>query len=234
MGSHSFTDLTTHKMVAAQVMKCLWVAGLAVAAPQLDFGSQRSVLTSVSSQGANQEQLVSNVVAALQPSIAKAVADALRSSSVSSRPRPVVSTKSLSNSVSTYAEEDYGPAQYNYEYKVADKEEQALITVNYEAGPMGYTATTQKEDGFVSVKASGRKASTASNSGSLSRISSSSASSSLNQSDLIARIISSLRFSLPSAPLCPHPPGQPLMLSSPASALLAPTVWREPSAPGPP
>merc|ERR1711953_859186 len=281
MGSHSFTDLTTHKMVAAQVMKCLWVAGLAVAAPQLDFGSQRSVLTSVSSQGANQEQLVSNVVAALQPSIAKAVADALRSSSVSSRPRPVVSTKSLSNSVSTYAEEDYGPAQYNYEYKVADKEEQtfisqtesrdgdavtgsysygdpngALITVNYEAGPMGYTATTQKEDGFVSVKASGRKASTASNSGSLSRISSSSASSSLNQSDLIARIISSLqpqiqsavssalstssrttsyveqprvsavsshRFSLPSAPLCPHPPGQPLMLSSPASALLAPT-----------
>jgi len=211
-------------MVAAQVMKCLWVAGLAVAAPQLDFGSQRSVLTSVSSQGANQEQLVSNVVAALQPSIAKAVADALRSSSVSSRPRPVVSTKSLSNSVSTYAEEDYGPAQYNYEYKVADKEEQtfisqtesrdgdavtgsysyvdpngALITVNYEAGPMGYTATTQKEDGFVSVKASGRKASTASNSGSLSRISSSSASSSLNQSDLIARIISSLQPQIQSA-----------------------------------
>merc|ERR1712154_86626 len=103
-------------MVAAQVSLALCVAGVAVAAPQLDFGGLRSVTTTreVASSNFNQEQVVSNVVSALQPSIAKAVADALRSSSVS--------TKSLSNSVSTYAEEDYGPAQYNYEYKVADKE----------------------------------------------------------------------------------------------------------------
>merc|ERR1711862_987469 len=74
-------------------------------------------------------------------------------------------------------EENYGPAQYNFEYKVAAKEEDtyisqneqrdgdnvqgsysyvdpngALITVNYEAGPMGYSATTDKQEGFVTVR----------------------------------------------------------------------------------
>merc|ERR1712032_320669 len=234
MGSHSFTSLhcpNNSKMVAAQVMKCLWVASLAVAAPQLDFGVQRAGLTSVAAPGGNQQQIVSNVVLALQPSIAEAVAAALRSSSVSSRPRPVVSTNSLSNAVSVNSvEENYGPAKYNYEYKVADKEDQTyisqneqrdgdsvtgsysyvdpngdLITVNYEAGPMGYTATTDKQEGFVAIKErkSGVKGSgsakTTTRGSSFAAKSSSSASSSLNQADLIARIISSLQPQIQSA-----------------------------------
>jgi len=212
-------------------MKCLWVASLAVAAPQLDFGVQRAGLTSVAAPGGNQQQIVSNVVLALQPSIAEAVAAALKSSSVSSRPRPVVSTNSLSNAVSVNSvEENYGPAQYNYEYKVAAKEDQTyisqneqrdgdsvtgsysyvdpngdLITVNYEAGPMGYTATTDKQEGFVAIKEknSGRKGSgsakASTRGSSFTAKSSSSASSSLNQADLIARIISSLQPQIQSA-----------------------------------
>merc|ERR1712032_825646 len=219
------------KMVAAQVMKCLWVASLAVAAPQLDFGVQRAGLTSVAAPGGNQQQIVSNVVLALQPSIAEAVAAALRSSSVSSRPRPVVSTNSLSNAVSVNSvEENYGPAKYNYEYKVADKEDQTyisqneqrdgdsvtgsysyvdpngdLITVNYEAGPMGYTATTDKQEGFVAIKErnSGVKrsgsAKTSTRGSSFTAKPKSSSSSSLNQADLIARIISSLQPQIQSA-----------------------------------
>ena len=213
-------------------MKCLWVASLAVAAPQLDFGAQRAVLTSAAAPRANQQQIVSNVVLALQPSIAEAVAAALRSSSVSSvssRPRPAVSTNSKSiNSV----EENYGPAKYNFEYKVAAKEEDtyisqneqregdnvqgsysyvdpngALITVNYEAGPMGYSATTDKQEGFVTVKersnkvkATGSsKAKTSSRGSSSFSSSSSAASSTVNSADLIARIVASLQPQIQSA-----------------------------------
>ena len=209
-------------------MKCLWVASLAVAAPQLDFGAQRAVLTSAAAPRANQQQIVSNVVLALQPSIAEAVAAALRTSSVSARPaRPAVSTSSLKSINSV--EENYGPAKYNFEYKVAAKEDQtyisqneqregdnvqgsysyvdpngALITVNYEAGPMGYSATTDKQEGFVTVKERSNKvkasgASKTSSRGSSSFSSSSSASSSVNSADLIARIVASLQPQIQSA-----------------------------------
>ena len=209
---------------ASQVMKCLWVASLAVAAPQLDFGAQRAVLTSVASP--NQERIVSDVVLALQPSIAQAVAAALRSSRPVSR--PAVPTKAVS--LNSVEEENYGPAQYNYEYKVADKEEQTfisqteqrdgdavtgqysyvdpngdLVTVNYEAGPMGYSATTDTQKGFVAikernsgVKGSGSARATNSNRQATTSFSASS-SSSVNQADLIARIISSLQPQIQSA-----------------------------------
>mgnify|MGYP001440590460 CR=1 FL=1 len=61
-------------------MKCLWVASLAVAAPQLDFGAQRAVQysTSAAAPGENQQQIVSSVVSALQPSIAADVAIAIK------------------------------------------------------------------------------------------------------------------------------------------------------------
>merc|ERR1719415_169485 len=82
-------------MVAAQVISLLWAASLAVAAPQLDFGDQRSAQAQnfiesrqVSSSGnLNQNEIVTDVVFALQPSIEEAVRNALRglsSSSVSS------------------------------------------------------------------------------------------------------------------------------------------------------
>ena len=206
-------------------MKCLWVASLAVAAPQLDFGAQRAVVTSVASP--NQERIVSDVVLALQPSIAQAVAAALRSSRPA--PRPVVPTKAVSlNSV----EENYGPAQYNYEYKVADKDEQTfisqteqrdgdavtgqysyvdpngdLVTVNYEAGPMGYSATTDTQKGFVAIKernsgvkgSGSAKATNTNRQAATSFRTQSSSSSSVNQADLIARIISSLQPQIQSA-----------------------------------
>merc|ERR1712183_814620 len=69
-----------HRMVAAQVYIALCVASLTVAAPQLNFAGPRSVSTTrgaVTSTNINQEKVVTDVVTALQPSIAKAVADAL-------------------------------------------------------------------------------------------------------------------------------------------------------------
>jgi len=143
---------------------------------------------------------------------------------------------------------DVGPVvkpEYNFEYKVADAEAQtyisqsenrdgdtltgmysyvnpdgALITVNYEAGPMGYSQTLDQQDGFVSinprpVKAAVATSSTSSASGSSSSsgsafsgatstasnagFSSSSSSSSLDQSALIAQIISALQPQISSA-----------------------------------
>merc|ERR1711970_1045737 len=144
---------------------------------------------------------------------------------------------------------DVGPvakAEYNFEYKVADNDAQtyisqsedrdgdnltgtysyvnpdgALITVNYEAGPMGYSQTSSEQAGFVEIKpqpvkapsssssfASGSKVtssssgsrfsgatSTASNTG----FSSTSSSSSVDQSALIAQIVSALQPQISSA-----------------------------------
>merc|ERR1711892_1385336 len=77
----------------------------------------------------------------------------------------------------------------------------ALITVNYEAGPMGYSQTLDQQDGFVSinprpVKAAVATSSTASNAG---FSSSSSSASSLDQSALIAQIISAFQPQISSA-----------------------------------
>merc|ERR1719445_2036471 len=243
-------------MVTTQVFLALCVAGVAVAAPQLDFGGLRSVTTTreVATTNIDEAQVVSNVVSALQPSIAQAVADALaglRSTSITS-PKTSSSLATANAAAAKKATEtsaDVGPvakAEYNFEYKVADKDAQtyisqsedrdgdsltgtysyvnpdgALITVNYEAGPMGYTQTLDQQDGFVEIKpqpakapassssfASGSKftssssgsrfsgaTSTASNTG----FSSSSSSSSVDQSALIAQIISALQPQISSA-----------------------------------
>merc|ERR1719445_677334 len=240
-------------MVTTQVFLALCVAGVAVAAPQLDFGGLRSVTTTreVATTNIDEAQVVSNVVSALQPSIAQAVADALaglRSTSITS-PKTSSSLATANAAAAKKATEtsaDVGPvakAEYNFEYKVADKDAQtyisqsenrdgdsltgtysyvnpagALITVNYEAGPMGFSQTLDQQDGFVEIKpqpvkvssssASGSKVtssssgsrfsgatSTASNTG----FSSSSSSSSVDQSALIAQIISALQPQISSA-----------------------------------
>ena len=64
--------------------------------------------------------VTSSVVSQLQPSIAAAVADALKASS-----RPV--SRPLVTSVKAVEEPSYGPAKYNFGYKVADEESQAYI-----------------------------------------------------------------------------------------------------------
>jgi hypothetical protein len=131
--------------------------------------------------------------------------------------------------------------EYNFEFKVADADEQtyitqqeardgdeltgsysyvdptgALITVNYQAGPMGFSQTTDKQEGFVQIvakpprlTASGAASASQSSSSSGSKFSSSSvgggassfssqqasnsAAASLDQSALIAQILAALQ-----------------------------------------
>jgi len=258
MGISFFTNHPC-TMVAAQVYLALCVAGVAVAAPQLDFGGLRSVTTTreVATNNVDEAQVVSSVVSALQPSIAQAVADALaglRTTSITSTSTSSKSSLAAANAAAAQkaavASADVGPvakAEYNFEYKVADNDAQtyisqsedrdgdnltgtysyvnpdgALITVNYEAGPMGYSQTSSERAGFVEIKpqpvkapsssssfASGSKVtssssgsrfsgatSTASNTG---FSSTSSSSSSVDQSALIAQIISALQPQISSA-----------------------------------
>merc|ERR1711953_1475064 len=256
MGISFFTNHPS-TMVAAQVYLALCVAGVAVAAPQLDFGGLRSVTTTrkVATNNVDKAQVVSSVVSALQPSIAQAVADALaglRTTSITSTSTSSKSSLAAANAAAAQkaaiASADVGPvakAEYNFEYKVADNEAQtyisqsedrdgdnltgtysyvnpdgALITVNYEAGPMGYSQTSSEQAGFVEIKpqpvkapsssssfASGSKVTSSSSgsrfSGATSTASntgfSSTSSSSSDQSALIAQIISALQPQISSA-----------------------------------
>ena len=151
----------------------------------------------------NEEVIVTNVVTALQPSIAQAVADALRTLGGSFSSTGFAAGSSLGSS-STSAQgfsaagasasrpggsnrpAGVGPAgiavvarpEYNFEYKVADEEEKtfisqsekrdgddvtgtysyvdptgSLITVNYQAGAMGFTQNIEKQEGAVQIRA---------------------------------------------------------------------------------
>merc|ERR1740128_1318961 len=239
-------------MVAAQVFIALCVASVAVAAPQLDFAGPRSVSTTrgVGTSNINEQEVVSNVVSALQPSIAKAVADALAGLQTSTFTASAADAERAAFEAEIASDVGVNARPvYNFEYKVADNDAQtyisqsenrdgdaltgtysyvnpdgALITVNYEAGPMGYSQTLDQQDGFVSIRAQPAKASvatssvssasgsrvTSSSSGSrfsgassstgvASGISSTSSSSSLDQSALIAQIISALQPQISSA-----------------------------------
>jgi len=266
-------------MVATKVLISLCVVGLASAAPQLGVPVQRS--------GASEQVIVTNVVSALQPSIAAAVADALRSISLtstssntgfsagsntgfsagsssgfsagsntgfaSSRGSGFSSNSAAVKEVATVKEAPTARPNYAYEFKVADDDELtyithneerdgddvtgvysyvdptgALVTVNYQAGAMGYSQTLEKQDGAVDVstrKATTKKAvakqtsaptgaigatfgssnsrtrtsSSASNRGSSSSFGSSSSSSSIDEAALIRQIISALQPQISSA-----------------------------------
>merc|ERR1712198_824606 len=125
--------LTNHTMVAAKLLISLCLAGLVSAAPQ------------------NQGAIVNDVVVALQPSIASAVAEALRglqgtsssrftttSSSSTSGSRNSGSSFGVSGSRNTGLAGASGAAvegptarpEYNYEYKVADDVDQTYISQN--------------------------------------------------------------------------------------------------------
>merc|ERR1712128_225363 len=185
----SLTSYLPNRMVAAQVYIALCAASVAVAAPQLNFAGLRSVSTTRGvGTNVNEQEVVSNVVSALQPSIAKAVADALAGLQTSTFTSSLSSSQSSSSSANAAAaaaaeaaSADVGPtakAEYNFEYKVADNDAQtyisqsenrdgdsltgtysyvnpagSLITVNYQAGPMGYTQTSSEETGFVDIRA---------------------------------------------------------------------------------
>jgi len=219
-------------MFAAQVLLGLWATGLSVAAPQLDFGEPRSEGLISYQSSLSQDQVVSDVVTALQPSIEAAIAEALASLSSTSVSSSAYSDNNsgFSSGVSSSGLSSTGgaagvaaePAQYNYEYKVADEVAQNyiskteardgdnltgqysyvdpngdLITVNYEAGPMGFSAVTDKQEGFVTIKAQTKGSFSNSRfAGSEQRGSSGvrqSSTSSVDQSALIAQIIASLQ-----------------------------------------
>merc|ERR1712215_372076 len=135
--------------------------------------------SSSGSSGLSASRLTSNVVTALQPQIAAAVAQALRSSQAG----PVRGGAASGAALSEEEEAEYNRklsanAQYEFGYKVADDDKQtymaheetrngeavqgkysyvdpagALVTVNYEAGPMGYTETRDVQEGAVQIDA---------------------------------------------------------------------------------
>merc|ERR1719339_590728 len=123
-----------------------------------------------SASGPSVSSVTSSVVSQLQPSIAAAVAEALKASS-----RPV--SRPQVSSYKAVEEPNYGPAKYNFGYKVADEDSQAyinhqesregndvtgtynyvnpagaLVTVNYEAGVDGFSQTRDVEQGAVQMR----------------------------------------------------------------------------------
>merc|ERR1711892_204378 len=130
----SLTSYLPNRMVAAQVYIALCAASVAVAAPQLNFAGLRSVSTTRGvGTNVNEQEVVSNVVSALQPSIAKAVADALAGLQTSTFTSSLSSSQSSSSSANAAATAaaDAGPtakAEYNFEYKVADNDAQTYIS----------------------------------------------------------------------------------------------------------
>merc|ERR1712115_452493 len=171
------------------------------------------------SSGASVSTITSSVVSQLQPSIAAAVAQALAGSRRSSS----VSVGSA-NKEQEYAD---GPAEYNFEYKVADDEQQnyiarqesrdgdtvtgsynyvnpagTLVTVNYEAGPEGFKQETSEQKGAVDMRNvpvgwDGPLAGV--DDQAVSSGVSASRSTSTSQSDLIAKILASLQPRIASA-----------------------------------
>merc|ERR1712210_429496 len=162
----------TETMTTSKAVLALCLVGVAVAAPQLRLGGLRSV-SSVSSV-TNQDEVVTNVVSALTPSIAAAVEQALAAQAAAEAARVEAERRAAEAAA---APSSNSQVKYNFEYKVAEDEDQvyitqneardgdelqgtysfvdprgALVTVNYEAGPMGYSETREEKLGFVEIR----------------------------------------------------------------------------------
>merc|ERR1711934_1055461 len=180
----------TETMTTSKAVLALCLVGVAVAAPQLRLGGLRSV-SSVSSV-TNQDEVVTNVVSALTPSIAAAVEQALAAQAAAEAARVEAERRAAEAEAARLEAERRAAAEaaaaaaasssnsqvkYNFEYKVAEDEDQvyitqneardgdelqgtysfvdprgALVTVNYEAGPMGYSETRGEKLGFVEIR----------------------------------------------------------------------------------
>merc|ERR1711934_437201 len=179
----------TETMTTSKAVLALCLVGVAVAAPQLRLGGLRSV-SSVSSV-TNQDEVVTNVVSALTPSIAAAVEQALaaqaaarveaeRRAAEAEAARLEAERRAAAEAAAAAAaaaSSSNSQVKYNFEYKVAEDEDQvyitqneardgdelqgtysfvdprgALVTVNYEAGPMGYSETREEKLGFVEIR----------------------------------------------------------------------------------
>merc|ERR1712210_182163 len=170
----------TETMTTSKAVLALCLVGVAVAAPQLRLGGLRSV-SSVSSV-TNQDEVVTNVVSALTPSIAAAVEQALAAQAAAEAARVeaerrAAEAEAAAAAAAAAASSSNSQVKYNFEYKVAEDEDQvyitqneardgdelqgtysfvdprgALVTVNYEAGPMGYSETREEKLGFVEIR----------------------------------------------------------------------------------
>merc|ERR1712210_142803 len=177
----------TETMTTSKAVLALCLVGVAVAAPQLRLGGLRSV----SSMGSvtNQDEVVTNVVSALTPSIAAAVEQALaaqaaarveaerRAAEAEAARLEAERRAAAEAAAAAAASSSNSQVKYNFEYKVAEDEDQvyitqneardgdelqgtysfvdprgALVTVNYEAGPMGYSETREEKLGFVEIR----------------------------------------------------------------------------------
>merc|ERR1712128_326760 len=162
-----------HRTMIAKVVLTLTIAGLASAAPQLFDTIPLPARTRIDSN-----EVVSSVISTLQPAIAAAVAEALRGSSFgSSRPTGSSGSGSTGSGSTGFAGSNATPAKYNYEYKVANDNTQtyitqkedrdglevtgtysyvdptgAIITVNYQAGELGYSEQRERQDGAVTIR----------------------------------------------------------------------------------
>ena len=165
---------------------------------------------------------MSEVLLALQPTIQQAVAAALAKQS---RPAaPAVTSAQVSAGGDSGAEDNSATAEYSYEYKVSDKEQSTfiskqenragdtltgsysyvdpngdLITVNYEAGAMGFSATTDKQEGFLAPVRNSVSTSTASDYKTTSSAGLASSSAAVDQEALIARVLAALQPQISSA-----------------------------------
>merc|ERR1712123_488471 len=160
-----------HRTMIAKVVLALTIAGLASAAPQLFDTVPLPARTRIDSN-----EVVSSVISTLQPAIAAAVAEALRGSSFGSS-RPTGCSGSTGSGSTGFAGSNATPAKYNYEYKVANDNTQtyitqkedrdglevtgtysyvdptgAIITVNYQAGELGYSEQRERQDGAVTIR----------------------------------------------------------------------------------
>merc|ERR1711936_1557000 len=183
----------TETMTTSKAVVALCLVGVAVAAPQLRLGGLRSV-SSVSSV-TNQDEVVTNVVSALTPSIAAAVEQALAAQAAAEAARVEAerraaeaeaarleaerraAAEAAAAAAAAAAADSSSEVKYNFEYKVAEDEDQvyitqneardgdelqgtysfvdprgALVTVNYEAGPQGYSETREEKLGFVEIR----------------------------------------------------------------------------------
>merc|ERR1711936_1247215 len=169
----------TETMTTSKAVLALCLVGVAVAAPQLRLGGLRSV-SSVSSV-TNKDEVVTNVVSALTPSIAAAVEQALAAQAAAEAAAEAEARRAAAAAAeaaaAAAAADSSSEVKYNFEYKVAEDEDQvyitqneardgdelqgtysfvdprgALVTVNYEAGPQGYEETREEKLGFVEIR----------------------------------------------------------------------------------
>merc|ERR1712242_369599 len=132
-------------MAATQILVALCVFGSAVAAPQLSLGRSRSVVSSAGTN-INENQVVTSVITSLTPSISRAVEEALAAVAAAEQAAAekaaaqqaaaaAAAAAAEKNSFDSQVSADLGPyvdPVYNFEYKVADDEENTYISSNEE------------------------------------------------------------------------------------------------------